>query len=178
MFLEKLSDWPSPKKTKFLLIFSIVLFIVIFPIMGYFFLISNYPVDFITSQLSCSGDILKSHYQTTNIELYRIGQILDYGYMVSYGTLIFSLALIIARKFNEPSIWRKSGYIIAILGIIAACCDGIENAFILAMLTDPSGFPDIWALTHSCFALVKWTILFLSISWAIIAALIRVMKKK
>ncbi|GAH51502.1 unnamed protein product, partial [marine sediment metagenome] len=60
-----------------------------------------YPVNYIESQLSFSGEIIKSHFNTMNtvdINNYRIAEILDYGFMVSYGILIFSLALIIARK--------------------------------------------------------------------------------
>jgi len=105
-------------------------------------------------------------------------QILDYAYMVSYGTFAFSLALIISRKFEDGSFWSNSGHLMSILGILAACCDAIENAFILAMLTDPSGFPDLWAITHSYFALVKYIFLFICIVWAIVAAIILLIKKK
>lgn len=55
-----------------------------------------------------------------------------------------------------------------ISGVIVAFCDGIENIFILAMLTDPLSFPDFWAITHSIFALIKWILLFLVIFWIII----------
>jgi len=177
MILEKLSEWPDLKKTRFLLIFSIILFIIVYPIMAYFLVLSEYPVSFTESQLSFSGEILKAHYMVTNINEYRIMQILDYGFMVSYGLLAFSLALIIARKYDEGSFWRKSGYIIAILGIIAACCDAIENGFILAMLTDPAAFPNSWAINHSCFALIKYILLFTCIGWAFLASIIRVLKK-
>ncbi len=177
MFLEKFSDKPSPKTTKLMLIFSIILYIIIYPIMGYFFLLSKYPVGFIESQMSFSGSILKEHYKVTNITYYRIMQMLDYIFMVSYGTLSFSLALTIARKFDENSEWRKLGYYVAVMGVLAAICDGIENAFILAMLTDPSGFPDIWAIIHSSFALVKYILLFSSIIWAISAAFALLIKK-
>ncbi len=177
MFLEKLSDKPSTRTTKILLIFSIILYIIIYPIMGYFFLLSKYPVGFIESQMSFSGSVLKENYKVTNITYYRIMQMLDYIFMVSYGTLAFSLTLIIARKFDDNSEWRKSGYYVTVMGVLAAICDGIENAFILAMLTDPSGFPDIWAIIHSSFALVKYILLFSSIIWAISAAIALLIKK-
>ncbi|MCK4239639.1 MAG: hypothetical protein KAX33_10980 [Candidatus Lokiarchaeota archaeon] len=181
MFLEKLSDWPSTKKNRVLLIFSIILLFIVYPIMTYFSIISNYPVNYLESQLSFSGEIIKSHFNTMNtvdINNYRIAEILDYGFMVSYGILIFSLALIIARKFDESTRWRKSGFLIAILGIIAASLDAIENGFILAMLTDPLGFPDIWAVSHSLVSLMKWILLFFTIGWAISASLTCVIKKK
>ena len=177
MFLEKLSEKPSPKITKSILIFSIILSIVVYFLMGYFFLLSKYPVGIVESQLSFSGTILKEHYKETNIEYYKIVQTLDYALMVGYGMFGFSLALIIARKFEEGSRWRNSGYIVALLCVIAAICDAIENAFILSTLTDPSGFPDIWAIIHSCFALVKYILLLSSIIWAISGALTLLIKK-
>jgi len=178
MCFGKLSDKPSPKNIKLMLIFSIILTIAVYIPMGYFFLLSKYPVGFMESQLSFSGAVLKEHYRGTNITYYRIGQILDYIYMVAYGMFAFSLALTLSRKFDEDSFWSNSGHLIAILGIVAACCDATENAFILMMLSDPTGFPDIWAIIHSCFALVKFILLFICIAWAVIAALALLFRKK
>ena len=160
MLLEKLTDWPSPKRIKQLLIFSLILLLVIYPFMTYFFTIS-YPVSFIESQLSFSGQIIKQHNASANIELYRFANILDYFFMISYGGIFFSLGLIIARKFNEGTIWRKISLVLVPLALIAPLCDAIENIFILLMLTNPLGFPDIWAITHSFFALIKFIIMFI-----------------
>ena len=181
MSLDKLADWPSPKKTKLILYFSIALYIIIYPILGYYFAASNYPVSFIESQLSFSGEVIKSHHRTMNSEelnLYRIAQLIDYIYMIAYGTLYFSLSLYIARKFDEISKWRESGYYIAILGLTSAVCDGIENIFILLMLTDPLGFPDIWAIIHSCFALVKFILIGIIYVWIISAVISRLVLRK
>jgi len=177
MGLGKFSDWPESKATTRLLLISIGIIGVLYPFMGFFFFSSGYPVDFMTSQLSFSGATLKAHYAVTIIDIYRIAQILDYIFMVGYGCLSFSLALIIARSFEEDSKWRNTGYRVAIMGPIAACLDAIENAFILAMLTDPLGFPDIWAITHSCFALVKYIFLLSCIGWAVSATITKVTKK-
>jgi len=168
MILDKLTDTPSPKVTKRLMICSFIGILIMYGMMGIFFFSSGYPADFFTSQLLSNGAALKDHYaRTANIDLYRIGQILDYVFMVFYGILIFSLCLNIGRKFEEDSKIRKSGYIMAILGPTAAILDGCENAFILAMLSNPSGFPDIWATIHSIFALIKWIILVSVILWAL-----------
>lgn len=180
MLLEKLSDWPSPKKTKILLIFSILLYIIIYPILNYYFTISNYPVSFFESQLSFSGVAIKSHLRTMSsaeIDLYRTAQLIDYIYMLAYGILYFSLALYISRKFDEDSGWRKTGYFAAIFGVIAACCDATENVFILLMLTDPQGFPDAWAIAHSCFALVKYLLMGILFIWIILAVLNLLIKR-
>jgi len=181
MTLDFFTNWPSPKITKILLIFSIILLFVVYPILMYFFTISNYPASFFESQLSFSGAIIKSHYATMTfleINLYIIANILDYGFMVSYGLLIFSLALILCRKFEPNTLWRKIGFNIAVLGILAAFCDGIENIFILLIANDPIGFPDMWAISHSVFALIKYILMLIAISWLIIAGVVRIIRRK
>ena len=181
MGLTKLSNWPSPKKTKLLLISSIILYLIIYPILNYYFIISNYPVSIFESQLSFSGAAIKSHLRTMSsaeIDLYRTTQQIDYLYMLAYGTLYFSLSLYISRKFDEDSGWRKTGYISAIFGISSACCDATENVFILLMLTDPQGFPDVWAIIHSCFALVKFSLMGIIFIWIILAVLTLIIRKQ
>ena len=178
--LEKLSNWPTPRITKHLLIFSIILWIVVYPFLCFFFEISNYPVWFWESQLSFNGDIIKSHLKTMNseeINLYRIAQSLDYLFMIAYGTFYFAISIILSRKFDKNSAFKKFGYMVAICGPIAACCDAIENFFIFLMIQDPTGFPNVWAIIHSYFALVKYILLFICFSWVIIAALVRLKTK-
>ncbi len=171
MFLNKLSNWPSDKKIKQLLISSVILLLVIYPIMSYFFTVS-YPVSAFESQLSFSGELIKEYNANADINLYRIANILDYFFMISYGGIFFSLGLIIVRKFKEETIWRKIGLIIIPLTIIAPSCDAIENIFILLLLSDPLEFPNIWAIIHSFFALIKYIIMFIGFGW-IAAALIK-----
>ena len=181
ILLDKLSDQPTPKNTKLLLILGIVLLVIFSALMQYFEGFANYPVSFIESQLSFSGAKIKNWFRmmsSEELEYYTLVQALDYGFMAGFGLIIFDLTLIIARKFDEESGWRKSGYIVAVLGILAACFDGIENAFIFLMLSDPSGFPDIWAIAHSCFALVKLIIYFLIFTIWTISAVITIAVKK
>ena len=178
MVLGKLSDWPSPKNTKFILILSIVVLIIFVPIMGIFFLLSGNPGNVTLSQLSFSGAIMRDYYAAIpNLQLYRMGEILDYGFMVGYGLLIFSLALIIARKFDEGSKWRTSGFFVSIVFSLSACLDAIENGFILAMISMTPNFPDAFAIAHSCFSLIKYSMLVLTISWAILATIALKIKK-
>jgi len=168
MALEFLVHKPSPKNTKYLLIFSIILLFLVYPFLTWLFLIS-YPVSFIESQLSFSGTAIKSFNSLANIELYRLANILDYGFMVSYGGIFFSLGLIIARKLEAGTIWRNIGFIMVFLALIAPTCDAIENVFILLMLSNPLSFPDIWAITHSIFALIKYIIMFIGFGWIFVA---------
>jgi hypothetical protein len=168
---------PSARITKLLLLASIILMIVVYPVMGYYFMASGDTVNIMISQLSFSDAFLKWQYAlmtAAGLETYRTAQSFDYLYMVSYGLLSFALALIIGRRFDEQSAWRKMGFLFAVIGPLAACFDAVENIFILLSLTDPSNFPAWWAIVHSTCALVKWLLLGLSVGWAIIAVLYHV----
>ncbi len=181
MVLEMLSEKPSKKNTKIMIILGLILYFFFMILMNYFYELSKYPVGFYESQLSFSGAIIKSHFRTMNTEqlnYYLIWTILDYGLMVGYGSLYFSLALTIARNFEENTSWRNSGYIVAIFGITAAICDGLENLFILLMLTDPQEFPDIWAIIHSCFALAKFILFGMVFIWIILALISLLVNKR
>ena len=175
--LDKLGDWPSDDVVKKLSIISAILIPVIYLIMGPFLFLSGFPSDQImSSQLCFSGPILKALYASivatpNGIYFYTIGQIADYGFMVVYGLLIFNLALHIGRQFDSESTWRKSSYVVALFGIVAPSCDAVENAFILLTMMDPLGFPDVWAVIHSVFALIKWILLFSALIWALIAVI-------
>lgn len=146
--------------------------------MQYFSGMSGYPANLLSSQLSFNGDLLKSYYSMTNIFLYRISASLDYIFMLGYGIILFSSSVLISRKYSYSAKVQNIGFLVAIFGIIAAICDGIENIFILLMLTDPLTFPNTWAITHSVFALIKWILLFIAITWIIIAGIVSLIKKK
>ncbi len=170
MGLEKLNRWPSPQATRRTRIIALIMTCVMYVVLGYFFFLSGDPVFVLTSQLSFSGAFMVQEFsQVTNLDAYRIAQILDYGLMVSYALLIFALALTIARKVDEKSPLRKAGLIIALLGFVVAGCDVVENIFILLMVTAPMTFPAWWAVAHSSFALPKWIILMVAIGWAVAA---------
>lgn len=176
--MRRLLEKPSSKSLKIEIIIGFVLCFVVIPIMQYYTDLSGFPAQIFSSQLSFSGDLMKSYYSLTDIDNYRIAPLLDYIFMVGYGLILFSTALLIGRKFGPSSIVGLLCFIVALFGIIAACCDGIENIFILAMLTDPLNFPDWWAITHSIFASIKWILLFLVIIWIIIVGITALFRKK
>lgn len=178
MFLKKLFEKPRSINLKIQLIIGIVLCFTVIPIMQYFTQLSGFPAQIFSSQLSFNGDIMKSYYAVTNIELYRVAASLDYIFMVGYGSILFSLSVIIARKYGIDSKIGQFSLLIAVMGVIAACCDGIENVFILAMLTAPSGFPNYWAISHSVFAIIKWILLFSAITWVMISGIFSLFRKK
>ncbi|MFO8018402.1 MAG: hypothetical protein R6U96_07190 [Promethearchaeia archaeon] len=67
--------------------------------------------------------------------------------------------------------------IMAVLAIVAARCNALENIFILLMSFNPTKFPSLYAIAHSPFALVKRFMLGILIIWELIAALISLIKK-
>ena len=166
-----LDSFPSQKNLLNLLKITLVLFPILMVSVNYVFGISNYPVSFTESQLSFSGDAIRSHFAAmteNDVFLYKVAQAVDYIYIVVYGLLIFSVGIFLARKFKEDSKPRFLGYIVAISGITASCCDGLENLFILFMTADTVGFPDIFALVHSYFAACKFALLGFSIVMVLI----------
>ncbi len=171
MVLAKFNTWPSPKRTRLVLIVAFILMIFMYAVLGFFFFLSGDQTNMLASQLSFNGTALKAQYAAIlpTIEAYRNAQISDYGFMASYAAFIFALAITIARKFDEKAPLRKAGFYIAILGIVAAGLDAMENLFILLTLANPTGFPDWWAVAHSCFALPKWIILVVALGWAVAA---------
>ena len=149
-------------------------------IVMYLLKLSNYPGTLNETQLGFSGEYIKSsfsHMSKEDMSIFIIANIFDYVFMVAYGTFFFSLALILTRKLKEISIWRKIGYPISIFGITAACCDGIENIFLLMMASNPVNFPNWWAIGHSCFALAKFIQMYIAIGGIILMALVIVVSR-
>ncbi|OYT30173.1 hypothetical protein B6U98_00090 [Thermoplasmatales archaeon ex4572_165] len=145
-----------------ILIFLLILFPIMMVLVNYAFELSNYPVSFMESQLSFSGEEIRSHYeQMTNsdIQQYIYAQLVDYVYIIVYGSLTFFLGLYIGRQLFIASKIRFSAYIIGLGGLTAGCCDAIENIFIILMATRPNDFPNIFAILHSIFASIKFALL-------------------
>lgn len=172
MQLKNLLERPSPKVTRGLLIAAIVLLVIVYPIMGYYFQASGDDLSLILqSQLSFDGAYLTAQYTAlTDLAAYRAAQAWDYGFMVAYGLLTFTLALILARKTDPESFFAHSGPYVAVAGIAAAGCDAVENAFIHATIDEfeaTSVVSTASAVAHSSFALVKWILLVGAVAWAI-----------
>ena len=98
--------------------------------------------------------------------------------MLAYGTFFYSTALILARKLKEGSIWSKAGYTMVMIGIISACCDAIENLFLLLMASDPADFPIWLAIPHSSFAVTKFTLMYVVFGWLVTISVSRIIVRK
>lgn len=167
-FMERI----PARRLKILVVAGLILSVFYCLMFEYFFILSGDPINPMTSQLSFSDMFLRSEYnQISNVFAFEIAQGLDYGFMFSYALLIFSLVLIIGRKFGENSgVWRQSHFI-ALSGPIAACGDAFENLFIFLTVSNPQGFPPWQAIAMSIASSVKWVLLFTVIAWAIVVVL-------
>jgi len=166
-----LNENPEKSKLKKIQLTSLAAGLAIYIVMAMLSMLSGTPTNrIIEGQISFSDAILKDIYwNTSDLGLYRIAQILDYGFMVGYGLFIFSTSLILARKFQKDSLMNKIGVNLAIGGIIAAFLDAFENIFILLTLQDPFGFPPLYAIFQSVFAGPKWIIIAIALLYDVFA---------
>jgi len=180
MISDFLSEWPTEKTIKYLLFFSFSLVIITASAVMYLLKLSNFPGTLNETQLGFNGEYIKSCFSRMSdedISIFIIANVFDYAFMIAYGTFFFSLALTLTRKLKEGSIWKKIGYSVSIFGITAACCDGIENVFLLMMASNPIDFPNWWAIGHSCFALAKFIQMYAAMGGIILMALVMVLSR-
>jgi hypothetical protein len=172
MVLRRLNTFPASKLLGLWVIVFVVLFIILNISVNYVFTISGYPVSFMESQLSFSGEVIRSHFSVMSadqITLYLYAQFVDFGFIFVYASLIFLFCIFLGRRFSKRSFLRISCFSVAIAGVVAGCCDAIENGFIILMINNPTTFPDIYAVSHSYFALIKFVLLGMSIIWIFVS---------
>ena len=149
--------------------------------MIHFFKISGDVIPITQSQLSFSGQFLKDQYaiiiNSGGLTYYRTAQILDYGFMISYGGIFFCLVCLVGSKVELDSFWRKTTNIFAGFAIGIIVFDALENLFILITLTNPTNFPNVLAIIHSIFALVKYVLLYLVIAWVFLGSISNIINK-
>ncbi len=171
MVLRRFNTFPASKRLGLWIIVFIVLFIIMNIVVNYVFSLSGYPVSFMESQLSFSGEVIRSHFSVMSadqITLYLYAQFIDFGFIFVYASLIFLFCIFLGRRFSERSFFRITSFGVAIAGVVAGCCDTIENGFIILMINNPVEFLDLYAIIHSYFALIKFILLGISIIWIVV----------
>jgi len=134
--------------------------------------LSGYPGTLNDTQLGFSAEIIKGHFAMMKSEaiiFFILGNLVDYAFMIAYGCFFYSSARYLAWGYQPGSLHLKLGKMIARIGILCAICDAIENIFLLSMTINPIGFPNWLALAHSTFALLKFILMYLTISWLILS---------
>ncbi|MFW9944338.1 MAG: hypothetical protein ACFFB7_05015 [Candidatus Sifarchaeia archaeon] len=180
MMLNLLTDRPSNRVLKYIIIFSFVLILFVAPIMLGLLELSNYAGTIDDTQLGFNGDIIKSYFALMSgdeITLFIIANMLDYLFLISLGLLLFSSILLIARGFGEMSNWRKVGLAASSLGVWYSILDGTENVFLFAMASNPLNFPNWLAIAHSSFAFVKFCVMYVTLGWLIVGGIILIAVK-
>ena len=155
-----------------LLVASIGFLVVSAPTVIYLLELSNYPGELEATQLGFNGEYIRSCFSNmsgADVSFFIMGNLVDYLFMVSYGTLLFSSSLILSRRLRQGSLGRKVGYAASILGLLAACCDGLENVFLLSMASNPIDFPSWLAIPHSLFASMKFDLMYVASAWILLA---------
>ncbi|MHA1791817.1 MAG: hypothetical protein ACTSVI_04170 [Promethearchaeota archaeon] len=175
MDYRRLIEKASKKTLYLMLAASIGISLLFEALMSYYLTISGNEIDLFTSELSFSASVLQEQYAILiskgGLQYYKIVMFLDYGFMLGYGLLIFSLGAILARKMQEGKSLRKIGELIPFLGLIAVTCDVFENYFILRTLENPLLVLEVDAIAQSIFALIKWSIVFFALGWAIVVGI-------
>jgi|GEM_PF-2008150 len=180
MIFDFLDSFFPENRTRNILLISIILFPLLMITVNYAVEQSGYPATFSESQLSFSGEEIKSHYQlmtSDQIQMYIFAQLIDYIYLTIYGLLILSTGLFLGRKLSDSPRIKTYCYFISIAGIISACCDAVENAFILSMSSNPLQFNNLLAILHSVFASLKFGLLSISISSITIVTIFFIIKR-
>lgn len=92
---------------------------------------------------------------------------LDFGFLIFYSLTLSGITLILTRRgtFGTLTNW---GYFLTIIPIIAALFDGIENINLVLMLTSPSNFPSFAPFIASISAVIKFSLIILTILFWII----------
>jgi hypothetical protein len=169
---DHLTDTLSNRRLWTLLVTSISLLVVSAPTVIYLLELSNYPGDLEATQLGFDGEYIRlcfSEMSGADVSFFIMGNLVDYLFMASYGALLFSSSLILSRRLTQGSLGRKVGCTASILGLIAACCDGLENVFLLSMASNPTGFPGWLAIPHSLFASIKFDLMYVASAWILLA---------
>lgn len=169
-------NYPQYRKLNWILF---IIFIIYYVTMGIIFSFTGDPYNVFESQLAFSARTLQREYfwilYEGNMALYRLVQAMDFGFMIVYGTLIFTVLRGWTVKIDEDpnkelsdilEKWSDRTWNLAWCGYIAAGLDVIENILIFMMINEYTfhpWFPEEWAFYHSLCALIKWILIFFCI---------------
>ena len=160
---------------------SLILAIYFNVVAGQEFFRSGYPVSLFESQLAFSGPVIKEYHQVLlsldTMDIYLNVQYLDYALMFFTGLFFFIAALLITRGHKDSIFWRRFGLIGALIIPAATLMHGIENIFLLVMLSAPLSFPDWLAIAYSLSALIKLVLFVVGLLWLIASGLVLIYQK-
>jgi hypothetical protein len=180
--IKKLSDFPRDKTlyiaTIISLIFTAIIFLLMRPVEAELKSLTPYGVmelEFawtiaqIDNILSTWGNSLISK---------EIGvTLLDFGFLMFYSTTMAGVTIILTRKVFQETL-NNWGYRIALVPFLAAFFDVIENVNLLLMLTSPSSFPAFSPFVASFSAMIKFSLLGVTVIFWLIGFVHTFLKRK
>lgn len=96
--------------------------------------------------------------QADRLRLLARTEVVDLLWPIALSAALVSIVLLVAAVGRDRRPRLAEGLRRwAPLFAIGPAFDLVENAFSIAMITDPAGFPDWWALAHGAAARVKFT---------------------
>lgn len=171
--IELLCEKPTNRELKLVLISSLVLLVISAPTVIYLLGLSGFTGELEKTQLGFDAEYIRNCFESMTeqgFSFFILGNLADYLFMISYGGMLYSGALLVTRKM-ENRVIQKIGTTVSLLGILAASCDGLENIFLLSMTLNPTGFPAWLAFPHSLFANIKFKLMYLTAGWIILSSL-------
>ncbi len=103
--------------------------------------------------------------------------LIDYGFLLTYSTFLACLTLLISRKLLSDQA-QLVGFYVTLIPFIAAFFDALENLNLIIMLSSPSNFPSFSPFLASLFALLKFSLLILTICFWVLGAIWWILKRK
>lgn len=94
---------------------------------------------------------------------------LDFHFLLTYPVVIGLVIVLIAGGFPEGNIFRKSGFLISWLVVLAALFDGIENISLMSLLTDSVN--PLWPVIAYFCAIIKFSLVGLGIVYILVGGL-------
>ena len=131
---------------------------------------SGYAGSVEDTQLGFNAEIIRNYFSlmdSADLGLFIVANLADYLFMFFYGIFFYSAARLISWDYNR-GFAKRTGLLLAWVGVIAAVLDGIENVFLLSMTADPVGFAGWLAIAHSSFAVMKFLFMYTAMGWLVL----------
>lgn len=103
--------------------------------------------------------------------------LIDYGFLLTYSTFLACLTLLISRKLLSDQA-QLVGFYVTLIPFIAAFFDALENLNLIIMLSSPFNFPSFSPFLASLFALLKFSLLILTICFWLLGVIWWILKRK
>ncbi|MBD3227016.1 MAG: hypothetical protein GF329_02425 [Candidatus Lokiarchaeota archaeon] len=181
IMLEKLLEKPSKKLISVISVIAIVGFIILTIIFRFIspntnattYGIIDFELAFTSEQIGIIFNVWNSNPLIFNEQ--TVGIFLDsFLYIPCYALSLLGVSIILSRSFKGKL--QKIGLFFAILPIIAALCDIIENMGLLNMLNNYNSYIagtaiDVIPIITSICATIKFLLLFISILFVSVASI-------